>query len=212
MEIILPNGAGEGRLFLGKPAHQKNAGFREENIVPRSMSSVVAAAAFIVSTASAFALKSNVTVKSLMPPDTVWKKIGDFCGIKSWIPAVSGCVISPDGKQRTVSLKGGGEVIERLDNWDDARRSYTYSILSGPLPLSGYRSTLSVLPDGNGSALNWHSTYEAKGVSNSEAQTLIDGIYQDECEKSPWRLIASFRRRELGLRSGKKQKGHGREH
>jgi hypothetical protein len=53
----------------------------------------------------------------------VWKKIGDFCGIKSWIPAVSGCVISPDGKQRTVSLKGGGEVVERLDNWDDAKRS-----------------------------------------------------------------------------------------
>ena len=109
---------------------------------------VVAAAAFIVSTVSAFALESNVTVKSSMPPDTVWKKIGDFCGIKSWIPAVSGCVISPDGKQRTVSLKGGGEVVERLDNWDNAKRSYTYSILSGPLPVSDYRSTLSVLPDG----------------------------------------------------------------
>jgi hypothetical protein len=147
--------------------------------VQRSMLPVVAAAAFIVSTASAFALESNVTVKSSMPPDTVWKKIGDFCGIKSWIPAVSGCVISPDGKQRTVSLKGGGEVVERLDNWDDAKRSYTYSILSGPLPVSDYRSTLSVLPDGKGSALNWHSTYQAKGTSDTEAQQLIDGIYQD---------------------------------
>ena len=72
-------------------------------------------------TASAFALESTVTVKSSMPPDAVWKKIGDFCGIKSWIPAVSGCVISADGKQRTVSLKNGGEVVERLDNWDDAK-------------------------------------------------------------------------------------------
>ena len=111
---------------------------------------VVAATAFIVSTASAFALESNVTVKSSLPPDAVWKKIGDFCGIKSWIPAVSGCVISADGKQRTVSLKNGGEVVERLDNWDDAKRSYTYSILSGPLPVSDYRSTLSVAPDGKG--------------------------------------------------------------
>ena len=55
-----------------------------------------------------FCAKFQVTVKSSMPPDTVWKKIGDFCGIKSWIPAVSGCVISPDGKQRTVSLKAAG--------------------------------------------------------------------------------------------------------
>jgi polyketide cyclase/dehydrase/lipid transport protein len=150
--------------------------------VPRFTLPVVAATAFIVSTASAFALESNVTVKSSIPPDAVWKKIGDFCGIKSWIPAVSGCVISADGKQRTVSLKNGGEVVERLDNWDDAKRSYTYSILSGPLPVSDYRSTLSVVPDGKGSALHWHSTYQAKGTSDAEAQKLIDGIYEDSAK------------------------------
>jgi hypothetical protein len=150
--------------------------------VSRFMLPVVAATAFIVSTASAFALESNVTVKSTMSPEAVWKKIGDFCGIKSWIPAVSGCVISADGKQRTVSLKNGGEVVERLDNWDEAKRSYTYSIVSGPLPVSDYRSTLSVAPDGNGSALHWHSTYQAKGTSDAEAKKLIDGIYEDSAK------------------------------
>ncbi len=150
--------------------------------MPRSRLPAVAAAAFIISTTSVFALESNVTVKSSLPADAVWKKIGDFCGIKSWIPAVSGCTISSDGKQRTVSLKGGGEVVERLDNWDDAKRSYTYSILSGPLPVSDYRSTLSVLSDGKGSAVNWHSTYQAKGTSEAEAQKLIDGIYQDSAK------------------------------
>ncbi len=150
--------------------------------MPRSILPVAAAAALIASTASAFALESNVTVKSSMAPDAVWKKIGDFCGIKSWIPAVSDCVISADGKQRTVSLKGGGEVVESLDNWDEAKHSYTYSIVSGPLPVSNYRSTLSVLPDGKGSALNWHSTYQAKGTSDAEAQKLIDGIYQDSAK------------------------------
>jgi len=145
----------------------------------RFMLPVVAAAAVIVSTASAFALESNVTVKSTMSPDAVWKKIGDFCGIKAWIPAVAGCVISPDGKQRTVSLKGGGDVVESLDNWSDAKRSYTYSIITGPLPVSDYHSTLSVLADGSGSAVNWHSTYQAKGKSDAEVQKLMDGIYLD---------------------------------
>ncbi len=138
-----------------------------------------AAAAVIFSAMPALALESNVTVKSSMDPGTVWKKIGDFCGIKSWIPAVSGCVISPDGKRRTVALKEGGEVVEHLDDWNDTKRSYTYSIISGPLPVSDYRSTLTVLPDANGSAVNWHSTYEAKGVSDAEAKKLIDGIYED---------------------------------
>jgi len=59
----------------------------------RFMLPVVATTAFIVSATSAFALESNVTVKSSMPPDAVWKKIGDFCGIKSWIPAVSRCAM-----------------------------------------------------------------------------------------------------------------------
>jgi hypothetical protein len=162
----------------------------------RIMFPVVAATAIIVSTASAFALESNVTVKSSMSPDAVWKKIGDFCGIKSWIPAVTGCVISADGKQRTVSLKNEtsdtlgksiavgspGILVERLDNWDDAKRSYSYSILSGPLAVSDYHSTLIVLPDGKGSALNWHSTYQAKGTSDAEAQKLIDNIYEDSAK------------------------------
>jgi hypothetical protein len=49
------------------------------------------------------------------------------------------------------------------------------------MPAQGgkHRATLSVLPDGNCCALNWHSTYQAKGVSDAEAQKLIDGIYQD---------------------------------
>ena len=79
-------------------------------------------------------------------------------------------------------MKNGGEVVERLDNWDDAKRSYTYSILSGPLPVSDYRSTLSVAPDGKGSALHWHSTYQAKGTSDAEAKKLIDGIYEDSAK------------------------------
>jgi hypothetical protein len=155
--------------------------------MPRSMLAVAAlpvaaAAAIIVSTAAAFALESNVTVKSSLPPEVVWQKVGDFCGIKTWIPAVSDCVVSPDGKQRTVSLKGGGEVIERLDNWDDSKHSYSYSIVSGPLPVSDYHSTLSVLPDGKGSEVNWRSTYQAKGTSDEKAQQLIDGIYRDSAK------------------------------
>ena len=35
-------------------------------------------------------------------------KIGDFCGIGKWHPAIEKCVLSADGKQRTLSLNGGG--------------------------------------------------------------------------------------------------------
>jgi hypothetical protein len=136
------------------------------------------AAILVVSSGPAFALETSVTKQSSMSPDALWKKIGDFCGIRSWIPAVENCVLSQGGKQRTITLKGGGEVVERLDKWDDANRSYSYSILSSPLPVDDYHSTLSVLPSGSGSTLKWVGTYKAKGTSDAEAKKTMDGIYE----------------------------------
>ena len=135
------------------------------------------AAVLAISMVNALALETSVTQRSSMPPDALWKKIGDFCGIKSWIPAVQDCALSQGGKQRTVMLRGGGEVVERLDNWDDAKHSYSYTILSSPLPVDDYHSTISVVPDAGGSMLVWRGTYKAKGTSDADAKKTIDGIY-----------------------------------
>ena len=40
------------------------------------------------SNGSAFALDSNVTKPSSMSADALWKKVGDFCGIAAWHPAI----------------------------------------------------------------------------------------------------------------------------
>ncbi|SDR99261.1 SRPBCC family protein [Bradyrhizobium canariense] len=131
-----------------------------------------------ISTASAFALDSNVTMTSSMSTDALWKKVGDFCGIAAWHPAIEKCVLSADGKQRTLSLKGGGTIVEALENWDNANRSYTYTILSSPLPVANYHSTISVAGDPKGSALKWMGTYDAKDASDADAKKVIDGIYE----------------------------------
>ena len=72
----------------------------------------VAAATFLISAASAFALDSSVTMTSWMSPDDLWKKVGDFCDVANWHPAIEKCALSADGKERTLSLKGGGTVVE----------------------------------------------------------------------------------------------------
>ena len=131
-----------------------------------------------MSTASAFALDSSVTMTSSISPEALWKKVGDFCGIASWHPAIEKCVLSPDGKQRTLSLKGGGTIVEALESWDDAKRSYTYTILSGPLPVANYHSTMTVTADPKGSALKWMGTFDAKGVPDADAKKTFDGVYE----------------------------------
>ena len=131
-----------------------------------------------MSTASAFALDSSVTMTSSISPEALWKKVGDFCGIASWHPAIEKCVLSPDGKQRTLSLKGGGTIVEALESWDDAKHSYSYTILSGPLPVANYHSTMTVTADPKGSALKWMGTFDAKGVPDADAKKTFDGIYE----------------------------------
>jgi Polyketide cyclase / dehydrase and lipid transport len=140
--------------------------------------SLAAIAVLGFSTSSAFALDSSVTMTSSMSTDALWKKVGDFCGIATWHPAIEKCVLSADGKQRTLSLKGGGTVVEALENWDDANRSYTYTILSGPLPVANYHSTVSVASDPKGSALKWKGTYDAKDASDADAKKTMDGVYE----------------------------------
>ena len=131
-----------------------------------------------LSTVSASAVDSSVTMTSSMSPDALWKKVGDFCGIANWHPAIEKCILSADGKQRTLSVKGGGTVVEALEKWDDANRTYSYTILSGLLPVANYHSTISVSADPKGSALKWMGKYDAKGASDADAKKTMDGVYE----------------------------------
>jgi hypothetical protein len=138
---------------------------------------VAAGAALLMSGLAAHALESASKAASTLSADAVWAKIGDFCGIGKWHPAIEKCALSADGKTRTLSLKGGGTVVEHLEKWDAAGHSYTYSIVSGPLPVTNYLSTITVSASGSGSVLTWTGKYDAKGAPDADAQKAIQGIY-----------------------------------
>jgi hypothetical protein len=134
-------------------------------------------AALLLSGMTAQAVESSAKASSKLKPDAMWAKIGDFCGISKWHPAIEKCELSADGKTRTLSLKGGGTIVEKLVKMDPAHRSYTYAIVSGPLPVAHYRSTISVAAKGAGSVVKWVGKYDAKGASDADAKKAIDGVY-----------------------------------
>ena len=138
---------------------------------------VVAGTALALSGLAAQALESSVKAASKLSANALWEKIGDFCGIGKWHPAIEKCELSADGKTRTLSLKGGGTIVEALVKMDPAARLYTYSIVSGPLPVANYTSTISVAVDGAGSTVTWVGKYDAKGASDADAIKTIDGVY-----------------------------------
>src|ERR1700741_536643 len=89
------------------------AGRHTKGKLPMQIRTAVAAgAALLMSGLAAHALDTSAKAASKLSADALWAKIGDFCGIAKWHPAIEKCELSADGKTRTLSLKGGGTVIE----------------------------------------------------------------------------------------------------
>jgi hypothetical protein len=138
------------------------------------------ALALLAGTVPSFALEAMKSIDVAAPPAKVWSTIGDFCGIGQWHPAIEKCVLSQDGGKslRTLSLKGGGTIVESQTARDDKAMSYTYAIVSSPLPVSDYSSTISVMPKGTGSTVKWTGSFKAKGAPDAVAIDAISGIYE----------------------------------
>ena len=67
---------------------------------------------------------SSVTMISTVAHD-LWKKVGRIRLYRELGIRRSRNAPSADGKQRTLSLKGGGTVVERLEKLDNANHTYT---------------------------------------------------------------------------------------
>jgi len=115
-----------------------------------------------------------------VPAATVWAVIGNFNALPDWHPAVAKSELKKEGggTLRKLSLVGGGTIEEKLEQIDDKERLYTYTIVSGPLPVNNYTATLRVKDGGKGCIVEWSSEFEAKGAPEGDAVAAISGIYE----------------------------------
>ncbi len=113
--------------------------------------------------------------------DKVWELIGGFNALPDWHPAVEKSEIEGEGKGsvRTLHLVGGGTITERLEQLDDEGKVYNYSILSSPLPVANYNSTIRLheSEDGKGCTVEWESDFQAAGAPEGDAVEAIRGVY-----------------------------------
>ena len=123
--------------------------------------------------------KVSVTADFEVSVDELWNLLGDFGDMNKWAGTDAGICTSEGegvGALRTIVLPDGGEIVDRLEEETDL--SYTYSIVTSPLPFSFYRATMTVssLSD-NTSRLVWSCDFEAKGLSESDATAFIENMY-----------------------------------
>ncbi|PPR73385.1 MAG: hypothetical protein CFH05_01184 [Alphaproteobacteria bacterium MarineAlpha3_Bin4] len=95
----------------------------------------------------------------------VWKLIGGFNALPDWHPAVENSELAEDGQSRTLSIAGGGTIVEKLENMDDASRTYSYAIIDSPLPVANYRAKIKVTGTGDNSTVDMVERVRSQGRS-----------------------------------------------
>ena len=121
--------------------------------------------------------KVSMSTKLNVSADEAWKLIGGFNALPDWHPAVEKSELTEAGQVRTLSLAGGGSIVEKLEKSDDAGRTYTYSIVDSPLPIANYVATITVRDTDDGTVMDWSSEFAPVGAEN-DAMEAIQGIYQ----------------------------------
>jgi len=113
------------------------------------------------------------------PIDELWAILGDFGDVAKWSghPKES-CV--QDGKGigalRTLRPGDGREIVDRLEAQTDF--SYSYSIVTSPLPYKSYFATMSVAAiDDEATEFTWSGEFEPKGISHDEAIAFTENMY-----------------------------------
>ncbi|RKR91861.1 polyketide cyclase/dehydrase/lipid transport protein [Micromonospora pisi] len=114
-------------------------------------------------------------------PDRTWQLIGGFDSLPDWLPYIPTSELSEGGRVRTLENEDGGVIVERLEAFDNTARTYSYSILRAPFPVTGYLSTLTVhtMPGQDTARVQWSGTFTPHCVSDEEAIALFHGIYRD---------------------------------
>ncbi len=94
-------------------------------------------------------VEKSIIIKA--DPAKVWALVKDFGNMQKWHPAVVSTKSEKKGEEtfRTLSLKGGGEIYEKLRTIDDTAMKMKYEIVTSPLPLTDYYASMTVSKGAN---------------------------------------------------------------
>jgi hypothetical protein len=125
--------------------------------------------------------QAHASIRIDASPDLVWQFIG---GLDSLADGSSD--LPPDERgtegtsERSLYDTVGELIVKRLEYLDNSTRTYTYTILEAPLPVTAYRATVSVhaIDEGRASRVDWFAEFTPAGVSDEEATRLFERIFQ----------------------------------
>jgi mxaD protein len=121
------------------------------------------------STAKTLKVQDSVEIKA--PAADVWAKVNNFGDLGAWHPAVAKTEITAGknnqkGAMRVLTLQDGGKITEKLTAYNAKKMTYTYIITEGVLPVSSYKSTVTVKAGKGGmTTVVWSGSFKRKDLS-----------------------------------------------
>ncbi|WP_067176555.1 SRPBCC family protein [Microtetraspora niveoalba] len=130
---------------------------------------------------------ASTSVSRVVPasPARVWQLIGGFGSLPDWLPYIPESTFSEGGRVRHLKNPDGDTIVERLMEFNEEQRFYSYQILQAPFPVVDYLSTLRVHEvSGNADVaeVQWSGRFVPRGAGDDEVVALFTGIYRDGLE------------------------------
>lgn len=133
-------------------------------------------------------VEKSIIIKAA--PAKVWAMVKDFGNMQVWHPAIASDKMEKKGEDtfRTLTLKDGGKINEKLRSIDDAAMKIKYEIVDGVAPVADYNSYMVVTagPGAGESTVTWtgrfYRTYKLNppipaGQDDETAIAFVNGVY-----------------------------------
>jgi hypothetical protein len=113
--------------------------------------------------------------------DQLWDFLRLFARVNAWHPDVTSSITDgPDlgplvGQERTITLRDGSVIRERLLALDDVKHSYTYSVVESGLPIRAHSSTVTLFPitTHSGTFVSWTADFDSE---DANAAAIANGV------------------------------------
>lgn len=111
-----------------------------------------------------------------------WSKLGRFSAIADWQSLVASCQSEEraDGFYRVMTMHDASVFVERLETFSHPERFFSYSIISGPLPIKNYLSDFKIIPNGDECDLLWRAWYDVPpGADSQQIKSDLEGLFNN---------------------------------
>ena len=133
-------------------------------------------------------VEKSIVIKA--PPAKVWAMVKDFGNMHAWHPAIASTKLEKKGEEthRTLTLKSGGDINEKLRIIDDKDMKLKYEIIGGVAPVADYNAVMTVTagPAAGESTVTWvgrfYRTYKLNppipaGQDDETALKFVTGVF-----------------------------------